>query len=217
MARSDEAPDKPQQEPEGTLADAIAAHLALRKEHGADPNEVERDRQSALAPVRRDLDPSVDLHPDVSHEPTAAGSAVTEPVPIEPEIPTPAVLDPEVPVPAPPAATEPAPTEPAAERAATEPAAIEPAAIEPASEPVETETDAEAEFDDAQPPQQDTGTIEFEWGGEADPPEPEPEPESGAAEPAGPDVLEQTPEFFEETPEYDRLWFEERPPRDFNF
>jgi hypothetical protein len=31
------------------------------------------------------------------------------------------------------------------------------------------------------------------------------------------DVLEGTPEFLEETPEHDRLWFEQRPPRDFDF
>jgi hypothetical protein len=37
-----------------------------------------------------------------------------------------------------------------------------------------------------------------------------------AAEEEG-DVLEGTPEFLEETPEHDRLWFEQRPPRDFDF
>jgi hypothetical protein len=31
------------------------------------------------------------------------------------------------------------------------------------------------------------------------------------------DVLEETPEFLRETPEEDRLWFEQRPPRDFDF
>jgi len=31
------------------------------------------------------------------------------------------------------------------------------------------------------------------------------------------DVLEETPEFLQETPEHDRLWFEQRPPRDFDF
>jgi hypothetical protein len=34
---------------------------------------------------------------------------------------------------------------------------------------------------------------------------------------AGEDVLEETPEFLQETPEHDRLWFEQRPPRDFDF
>ena len=30
------------------------------------------------------------------------------------------------------------------------------------------------------------------------------------------DVLRETPEFLEETPEHDRLWFEQRPPKDFD-
>ena len=35
--------------------------------------------------------------------------------------------------------------------------------------------------------------------------------------PADEDVLEETPEFLQETPEHDRLWFEQKPPRDFDF
>jgi hypothetical protein len=31
------------------------------------------------------------------------------------------------------------------------------------------------------------------------------------------DVLEQTPEFLQETPEHDRLWFEQAPPQEFDF
>jgi hypothetical protein len=37
------------------------------------------------------------------------------------------------------------------------------------------------------------------------------------AEDAGEDVLEETPEFLQETPEHERLWFEQRPPRDFDW
>jgi hypothetical protein len=33
----------------------------------------------------------------------------------------------------------------------------------------------------------------------------------------GEDLLEETPDFLSETPEHDRLWFEQRPPRDFDF
>jgi hypothetical protein len=40
-----------------------------------------------------------------------------------------------------------------------------------------------------------------------------PEPRSEADE----DVLEATPDFLEETPEHDRLWFEQKPPKDFDF
>ena len=31
------------------------------------------------------------------------------------------------------------------------------------------------------------------------------------------DVLEETPDFLQDTPEHDRLWFEQRPPKDFDF
>ena len=62
-------------------------------------------------------------------------------------------------------------------------------------------------------------------------PEPEPEPEIALDQPtveytpepppAGDDaetddVLEETPDFLQETPEHDRLWFEQKPPRDFD-
>ncbi|HEV3000776.1 MAG TPA: hypothetical protein VGW75_08575 [Solirubrobacteraceae bacterium] len=38
-----------------------------------------------------------------------------------------------------------------------------------------------------------------------------------AADAAGEDVLDETPDFLQEAPEHDRLWFEQRPPRDFDF
>jgi hypothetical protein len=47
------------------------------------------------------------------------------------------------------------------------------------------------------------------------------DPDEGAPaaprHPSDEDVLEETPEFLQETPEHDRLWFEQRPPRDFDF
>ena len=54
-------------------------------------------------------------------------------------------------------------------------------------------------------------------------PEPEPEPETRNSkletedEPKDEDVLEETPEFLQDAPEHDRLWFEQKPPRDFDF
>ena len=36
-------------------------------------------------------------------------------------------------------------------------------------------------------------------------------------EEADDDVLETTPEFLQDAPDHDRLWFEQRPPRDFDF
>lgn len=65
------------------------------------------------------------------------------------------------------------------------------------------------------PPPEDTllDTAEFDVEGSMSaPPEdsPPPLPEAG-------DVLEETPEFLQDTPDHDRLWFEQRPPRDFDF
>lgn len=40
--------------------------------------------------------------------------------------------------------------------------------------------------------------------------------EDDAGEPVE-DVLEETPEFLRDTPDQDRLWFEQQPPRDFDF
>ena len=33
----------------------------------------------------------------------------------------------------------------------------------------------------------------------------------------GEELLEETPEFLQDTPDHDRLWFEQRPPKDFDF
>lgn len=46
-----------------------------------------------------------------------------------------------------------------------------------------------------------------------------PRPDAPTEKPAAEeeDVLEETPEFLQDTPEHDRLWFEQRPPRDFDF
>jgi hypothetical protein len=49
--------------------------------------------------------------------------------------------------------------------------------------------------------------------------EPEEEPEAEEPPPArhDEDVLEETPDFLEEAPEDDQLWFEQKPPKDFDF
>ena len=55
-----------------------------------------------------------------------------------------------------------------------------------------------------------------------EPPGPEPEPDTQHPAPdtrdsEDEDVLEETPEFLQDAPEHDRLWFEQKPPRDFDF
>jgi hypothetical protein len=56
--------------------------------------------------------------------------------------------------------------------------------------------------------------IETEEGAE---PEAESEPEAAGPEHKDEDVLEETPDFLEEAPEDDQLWFEQKPPKDFDF
>src|SRR5918994_1247240 len=48
-------------------------------------------------------------------------------------------------------------------------------------------------------------------------PTPHDEDEEGGEGAGEHDELEETPEFLQETPEHDRLWFEQKPPRDFDF
>jgi hypothetical protein len=105
---------------------------------------------------------------------------------------------------------------------AAEPAAVEP---EPEPEPELQVPDPEAaapaprdepwlDDEDEPEPVAPQPTAEFV------PPEVEPEPDVVAPDeepPADEDVLEETPEFLQETPEHDRLWFEQKPPRDFDF
>jgi hypothetical protein len=57
-------------------------------------------------------------------------------------------------------------------------------------------------------------TAPFDIEDEPFAPEPPPEPEASESDE---DVLEETPDFLQETPEHDRLWFEQKPPRDFDF
>ncbi len=76
---------------------------------------------------------------------------------------------------------------------------------EPATEVVEATPEAE-------PIVESEAVVEAEVEAE-----PAAEPVEQAAAPEALDELEATPDFLEETPEHDRLWFERKPPRDFDF
>ena len=98
---------------------------------------------------------------------------------------------------------------------APEPAPAQQQTVEDGSEagpdPV-TEAEVAASAEEPKPGEI-TGTIEFEFG-EAEESAAE---ESADAEIDEHDLLEDTPDFFEETPEHDKLWFDEAPPRKFEF
>ena len=102
---------------------------------------------------------------------------------------------------------------PADEAEPVDPVLVEPEVDAPAYEPP-AEPEPEPELPPTRPealPEPDpvAEDLAFEDAAtEEQPPAPAPE---------GEDVLEETPEFLQETPEHDRLWFEQRPPRDFDF
>src|SRR5690242_3284733 len=58
----------------GLLDDAIREHLELKRRHGADPSEVERQEQEALGPARRGAAPTADAELDAG---TGAGTVGT--------------------------------------------------------------------------------------------------------------------------------------------
>jgi outer membrane biosynthesis protein TonB len=192
MARmADELDNAEGVDPGGSLADAIAAHLALKKEHGADPDEVEHELEDALSPPRRGEEAAAP-----APEPVPATEPTPEPEPVK-------AAEPE-PEPEPDPAPEPEPVAVAPPEPEPEPE------TEPAPEPI-TEKAVASSVEEPKPGEI-TGTIEFEFGEE----EKEPEPQIDEASAEG-DLLEATPDFFEETPEHDKLWFDEAPPRKFDF
>lgn len=80
-----------------------------------------------------------------------------------------------------------------------------------------TEPEPEPEIDEPAEPDEEPESEEYEAPPEtAEEPAPvaESEPEPAHHEE---DVLEETPDFLEETPEDDQLWFEQKPPKDFDF
>ncbi len=188
----------------GLLDDAIREHLDLKRRRGADPAEVSRLEQEALGPVRREPAP-VDAAGDQPEAPAPAPA--TEGVPADDQT---RVLEPHE-------RHEGAHGDPLREHVAHEPAAA-PADAAPADPPA-AEPEPEPEAPAAMEPPQDPRhsdivhqpTTEFRVEDHHD------DEDEPAAAKQPDDVLEETPEFLQETPEHDRLWFEQRPPRDFDF
>ena len=114
--------------------------------------------------------------------------------------------------------------QPLADEPEPEPQASEPV---PASdpEPPPAPPDELADGEPGVPEEPSEGHVAAAPGYDEDPwldEEPDEVPAEEALErPKGPDgdedVLEETPDFLQETPKHDRLWFEQKPPRDFDF
>jgi hypothetical protein len=224
----------------GLLDDAIREHLDLKRRRGADPADVERAEREALGPVRRDpfeqsddeLEPGADSalaydqDEDIReedeyervHEPggedwdesLADGSFAEDPLAAPPQPVDETFVD---------------------ESLADEPFAHESAPAPPSDEPAGESTQVmsvdeldEAFADERPEPPAGAGaeTVEYDVEEALDAEDTAPEP-GGPEAPAEPaqgseeDVLEETPEFLQDTPDHDRLWFEQRPPKDFDF
>jgi hypothetical protein len=194
-AESDEA-----YEPDAALEPEAAADaepapdepepVALAEPDPAHDDELDEPAGGSMAGAAAALGGAASEEPEPEPEPDLP-VAETEPV-LDGEESGPAPVEPTIDVPAevePPAAIEPGGREP----------------IEAAHPPVH-----DVDRDPHEPPAPVPGaTVEFDTLNHR---------EDAEAPPAegDEDVLEETPEFLRETPEHDRLWFEQKPPRDFD-
>jgi hypothetical protein len=217
----------------GILDEAIRDHLDLKRRRGADPSEVERAEREALGPVRRNPSPGELAEADAEAAPEdAAGYAPGGAPAYAPE----GAL-----------AYDHAGEEDWSHDSLQDPAAdagVQPVYDEPPAEPVAAQSEfpapGAAPFHDADEPLAEE-PFDEEPAHEPFPAPPAPPAAPPAMAGAGPetaeydvedalaaeerreqtadgeDVLEETPEFLQDTPDHDRLWFEQRPPKDFDF
>ena len=86
------------------------------------------------------------------------------------------------------------------------------------SEPVDELPDGEPGIPEEPPSSLAPGYDEDPWLAEPDEVPADEALEERPRRPAGEeDVLDQTPDFLQETPEHDRLWFEQKPPKEFDW
>ena len=199
----------------GLLDDAIREHLDLKRRRGADPTEIERAEREALGPVRRGPDAEMPGDFDEIRESAPVDVHASVAAPLEEERfddeadfeerfdddPDFEDLGPHTESYAPDHEPEDAqaPPERSAYEERDEAARVRPVAAD-RSDVVERPR---------HPADQPAGDETVEWDVERALNEPSREEHD--------DVLEGTPEFLQDTPEHDRLWFEQRPPRDFDF
>lgn len=217
----------------GLLDDAIREHLDLKRRRGGDPAEIERAEREALGPVRRAPEPQEADEPEFTQS-LPYDDRSSGPVHEEDELEWDdgfdegsGALEPFDDVPVQAADAEPEEHQPPPPRAAS-------AHEEPPTQHMPLhDDDADDEFEPPAgaavppphpaaptpaaderpaPPRQPTDhrgeeTIEYEVEGEF----------AHEGEAKDEDVLEETPEFLQDTPDHDRLWFEQRPPKDFDF
>jgi hypothetical protein len=201
----------------GVLDDAIREHLDLKRRHGAGEDELRRQEEEALGPARREVAPADSEDGDQAQaEVEAAQPELSEAIPDE------AVRsdlheeeDVELHV---------HDAEPEAFEEAEAPAeAVAPP--EPVHEELEDEHTALgdtpqagfARVEETLPEEEPLEPFEDDTPHEGDELDEEELEDDDGHPDEDADVLEDTPDFLQETPEHDRLWFEQKPPRDFDF
>jgi hypothetical protein len=178
----------------GLLDDAIKEHLELKRKHGASEEEVQRQEEEALGPVRR----------DAAQQPENAEEEIVEAEGGE----MPAAEDQAV------------PGDGNGEllfEEEGEPFAPDEEPFPPQAEPSPAEEEPFSEPEPERRPPDPDATQEYDPFADEDRADESSEPASEGEQEEGGDVLEDTPDFLQETPEHDRLWFEQKPPRDFDF
>ena len=200
----------------GLLDDAIREHLELKRRRGAEDAEIERLESEALGPA---------VSPPEAGATGEAAAYESEPAPEAPPEPygeAPAAYEEAPPAPAEPAAAY---EEPATgyHEAPADPYAPPPSPTPPDEHGIPEVDPAPSGATRAADPLDAGDELDLPVAGEPqatteyDVEEELRSEQAGRDEPGEDDVLEETPEFLQETPEHDRLWFEQRPPRDFDF
>lgn len=195
----------------GLLDDAIREHLELKRLRGADPGAVAREEKAALGrPVSREgqvagagrdddedqLLPDIEVsfpadpEPSTAEDPVAPGQETIE-INMEAEL----------------AAGAHTTHEPGQEP-------MQPTRAVPAAHSARVQASREDSLEWEAPSDRLKERV-GETGVDTEA-SPRVEDDREAAEQVR-DVLEKTPDFLRDTPEQDRLWFEQRPPRDFDF
>jgi hypothetical protein len=229
----------------GILDDAIREHLELKRSHGASETEIRQKEAEVFGPPRPEVATAeppqapLDEHTQLltPEERADAGLADLEPLQPAPEDPYAVhpgddlVPDPEVPH--------------GGEEEHHEPPQAEAGAGLLEGHQAEPGPPLQPHHHDHRDDEQHPALVDHDHiGGEEHPPEPvfghsaaaptappevpveeppvvdpveEPDIEEPDDDDEDEDVLEETPEFLQDAPEHDRLWFEQKPPRDFDF
>jgi len=175
----------------GLLDDAIREHLELKRLRGADPSEVARMEREALGPVRRG--------PGALDAPTEVGFDEREVAPADPDrIDFVAEFE-----------ESEVHEAPGAFEDDRQTIITDSPAFTAGEETAELDLDAVVDDERAEP--------DYRFAEHEEIAERAAESAHAPDEGQGDDVLEETPDFLQETPEHDRLWFEQQPPRDFDF